>query len=342
MQVKRLELDDREARARWDAYAAAHGQLCHHSGWADLLQRVYGFEPVYLYLEDGGRIVSLLPLFRVRKPLGGSELVSVPHVESGGFADTSHHALFFQYLHENFGAKAIKICQSGEPIGAYEANLNEVVMVKPLPDNVEGIIPAMKLGMRTTMRRSLRLPYRAVICRDEAAFRTLYRLYLDKMHDFGTPPHRYGFFNALRETFGEACVIILLKDDKDSCVGATMVIGFQDTLYSMYFLVPAPLLKQKAGHFLEYQVMEYGVTHGFKSLVLGRCESNGSNYQYKASLGGEPRAVYNYKFLAGAHGFHCVGQKTAKQKYQKLAQIWSKLPSFCTDNLGPVLRKWIY
>jgi hypothetical protein len=75
---------------------------------------------------------------------------------------------------------------------------------------------------------------------------------------------------------------------------------------------------------------------------MGRCEKQGGNYDFKVGMGGKPVQLYRYRFELESDAFRCVEVKTSKEKFRSQAQVWAKLPPLITDNIGPLIRKWVY
>ena len=70
-------------------YSAPHGSLFHTSRWKNVLERTFNYRSVLLSVYERDRIVGVLPLFWVPKPIKGQQLVSIPFGLYGGIcADT--------------------------------------------------------------------------------------------------------------------------------------------------------------------------------------------------------------------------------------------------------------
>jgi hypothetical protein len=343
MIIKSLNFSNKNEVCRWDDFVRGNGQLYHDYRWAGILHSVYSFEPVYLYGEEDGEIVSALPLFLVKKPFGGKEIVSVPHVEAGGLINTGLLSLYLDYLYDHVRPATIKIMQFMEPLGALPANTSDVIIMKDLPLLTDGIIDSVSSATkRNEIRRALEKPYELLIGNDSKLLLDFYSLYLDKMRAFGTPPHSLGFFRAIKEAFGDAFIIIAVKDSTGTVVGAMPCVGFSHVLNSLYLAVSSANLRNLAGYYIEYHLMEYAITNGYSSLILGRSENSGSNYDYKVGLGAKPFPLYRYRFDLISGGYICVMESTAKDKFRFQAHVWAKLPPLITDHLGPLIRKWVY
>ncbi|MEI6206175.1 MAG: GNAT family N-acetyltransferase [Desulfuromonadales bacterium] len=298
---------------------------------------------MYLYGEENGTIVSALPLFHVRKPFGSKEIVSIPHVEAGGLINTGSYRMYLDYLYDHICRDNIIIMQFKESLDDLPTNTSEVVIIKDLPKSTAEIVDSVTVATkRNAMRNALKKPFELDSGNDNKLFSDFYSLYLDKMRAFGTPPHSFRFFRAIKEAFGDACMIFAVKDSAGVVVGTMLCVGFSRMINSLYYVIPAEHLKNLAGYFIEYRVMEYAITNGYSTFILGRSENRGGNYDYKIGLGGKPFPLYRYRFEAISDGYRCTEERTAKEKFKFYSQIWSKLPPFIADHFGPLIRKWIY
>lgn len=343
MTVKELDFSDPRAVARWDALARESGELYHHCRWGGVLRQAFSFTPLYLYGEERGEMVSLLPLFLVRRPLGGVQAVSLPHLEAGGVLPAAAYRPFLDHLFRRLGECDLLLLQYREPLPDLPVQSEEAVLVKPLPATSGEIIASLPASnARNLMRQSLRTPYRVEAGNSEELWDVFYRLYLDKMREFGTPPQARGFFRAIGEGFGDRCAVIALGEPGGGWAAACLVVGADATLNSVAFVASAQKLKRLAGYALQYQVFRYALERGYGSLILGRSEKESGNYAYKKSLGGVPVPLFRYRLRLTASGCTPLAAQSVKSRYRGLAKTWSLLPAPLTDHLGPVLRKWLY
>ena len=77
---------DKTREKEWDAFVEGRpeGTLFHQTVWKNLIARVFGFKPMYIYAERDGAIVGVLPLFQVPLFPTGRAFVSVPFGVYGG------------------------------------------------------------------------------------------------------------------------------------------------------------------------------------------------------------------------------------------------------------------
>ena len=76
----------RGSAAAWDGFVAAHpqGTFFHQSAWQGVIERAFGHAGRFVFAEQDGAIVGVLPLAEMRTRLFGHTLVSLPFCVYGG------------------------------------------------------------------------------------------------------------------------------------------------------------------------------------------------------------------------------------------------------------------
>ncbi|HKB15045.1 MAG TPA: hypothetical protein VKF62_03220, partial [Planctomycetota bacterium] len=72
--------------AAWRALVVGHpaGTPFHLPEWSRCVQATFAHEPRHLLAERDGKTVGILPLFHIRSPFLGRNLVSIPYAVYGG------------------------------------------------------------------------------------------------------------------------------------------------------------------------------------------------------------------------------------------------------------------
>ncbi|NWF98261.1 MAG: GNAT family N-acetyltransferase [Nitrospirae bacterium] len=342
MNVRILNKRDKEELSKWNEFALQKNYLYFHSHWSEIISSVYGFKPYYLYIEDSGNLQSVFPLFHVKFTFFKDELVSIPHLESGGMSNPDHYSLYFDFIGKKKITENIKIYQLNEPLEKFIANIEDVVLVKELPEKKEFIISSIKSATtRNYMRRVLEKDFKVIFENSRTALNEFYKVYLRRMREFGTPAHRFEYIEKIANLFKDETRILIVKK-YDEIVGASFYIFFGEHLYNLYLVVPDMYLKEKVVYLIQYKAMEMGIENKMKKIILGRSTKNSGTFFYKTELGGIPVQLYLYNFRLTADGYNSIYKQSIKEKYSFASKIWSKLPPFITDRAGPFIRKWIY
>ena len=88
LSIHRLMPQDAATAQRWDIFVMACPQATffHRAGWQRMVGEVFQHDTYYLYAEEEGVIVGVLPLGHVNSWLFGNALTSLPFAVYGGVA----------------------------------------------------------------------------------------------------------------------------------------------------------------------------------------------------------------------------------------------------------------
>ena len=204
-----LRVIDLEAQdqARWTEYVASHplGTPFHELAWKESIEATYGYRPVYLMAESGGRIEGVLPLFLVKNLLMGKALLSTPFAVYGGALASSREALAalageaadrarklgVQYLElRNFHPDQVAGFQ---PVTRY------VTFHQPIGATEDEILGQIPRKTRRMVRKAMGCSYEV---RQAADFRPFFDLYSSNLRRLGTPCFPRRHFAELLRRFG--------------------------------------------------------------------------------------------------------------------------------------------
>ena len=75
-----------EWSTRWDDFVEVSepGDLCRRYSWKSVFESTYGLPCEYLFAEQDGSLVGILPLVEVAGIFTGKRLVSLPFLDQGG------------------------------------------------------------------------------------------------------------------------------------------------------------------------------------------------------------------------------------------------------------------
>ena len=70
----------------WDEYVlkSNYSSFYHQIGWKRVVEKTYGYKPIYLLVKEGDEIRGVLPMFLIKSRFFGKKLVSVPFGPYGG------------------------------------------------------------------------------------------------------------------------------------------------------------------------------------------------------------------------------------------------------------------
>ncbi len=342
MQIKKLDLNNPEECEKWESFVYKNGYIYQSIKWCKILENSYNFDSIYLYLEDNGEIISLLPLFHVKLLPFKNELVSIPHVESGGFINTEYYEPFLEYIKNNYRVKNIKIYQFKNGIGDYAKNDTNSLFMMNVPDTVDDVYTVIKRGIKRSIKNILENSGVEITKGNSEEFiKTLYDFNVIKHKEFGVPHHSYKFFSALVRSFNDSCDVFVAKKDGRK-IGASFIIYYGDVGYHMYHFIPHEFLKIKAGAVLYFHLFKECCERGLKKFSFGRSPKGSGVYKFKMQMHATPYPLYIYDFLLKDDKFEAEKIKILSERFSWAAKIWSKMPMPLTNCISSKLRKWIY
>ena len=331
--------------SRWDAFVRGHpaGSFYHLSGWRKVVEDVFHHAPHYLVAEVGRKWVGALPLFWVRSPFLGKNLVSVPYGVYGGILAES------QEVREQLGAAA---GEHGRELGAAYVELRHVESRCPelpasdlyvtfrtdLPDDPSEVMPTIPKRARAEVRRA-RDKYGMQIeeFRDVDLFFEMFAL---NKRNLGTPSLPRRWFAGLVEEFGSAVTMHVARLADGTPAAVVMSFAFNGTLCSYYSGSNRRYNKTGVNDFIYCKIMEWAVENGFQRFDFGRSRKDTGPAQFKKNMGFQPEPLnYEYMLLAETADlpeFHPSNPKLRVPRF-----IWSSLPPFVTDRLGGRLSRYL-
>ena len=342
MRVKRLNPKDSAEIQRWEDFVLKNGYMWHSSRWIDIIKNSYGFEDIYLYVEDsGGNIVSVLPLFHVKAPFFKDELVSLPHVEAAGVVKVDYFDHYEKFLIENVKFKQLTLYQFNEKIKNFPHNNIHAVFILDLPKTEEELVSLFKKKEKASFKRIFNRELRIDTGCSEKNIQRFLRLMKLKMKEFGTPWHIDKFFYNLFEVFDERITLAICSyENKDVGVGVVLVYG--DTMYELYLTVPNEFRKTKSGSTLEYYFTKMAMDLKLERYSFGRSPKGSGPYEHKKRFKANeyPLNIYSFDFDEGE--LKPRVKPFIGQKYRWASKIVKMVPTPILNIFSGSVRKWIY
>jgi FemAB-related protein (PEP-CTERM system-associated) len=320
----------------WDAFVdrCAEATFFHRSGWREVIRRAFGHRTAYLYAEERGRIVGVLPLGQVKSRLFGNALISNPFCVYGGAAAESAAArsaleAAAGRLARDWGVDYLELRNpvaggSGRPV-----NPLYVTFRKPLDPDPGKNFAAIPRKQRAMVRKGIEAGLRGGV---DAGVERFFDAYAESVRNLGTPvlPKRY--FALLKETFGEACEILCVEH-RGRVVAGVMSFYFRDEVLPYYGGGTGRARDLKGNDFMYWEVMRRAAERGIRVFDYGRSKLGTGSYRFKTHWGFEPVPLaYEYELVrAGA----VPEINPLNPKYRLAIAAWRRLPLPVSKWLGP-------
>lgn len=338
MQVKQL---DKANEARWDAFVAGRpeGTFFHLSGLRRVIERGFRRQSYYLYAEDGGEIVGVLPLVHVPSRLFGRALVSTGFYVYGGpiGATSAAHAALDEAaidLAKNLKVEYLEYRnrQPLRPDWPRQDNLYATFR-KPIDPDPDVNMKAIPRKQRAMVRKGQKFGLSVTVDRDVDRF---FAIYSESVRNLGTPVFPKAIFTALTEEFGENCDILTISHD-GAAVASVVSFYFRDEVLPYYGGSIASARPLAANDFMYWSLMEHARARGARLFDFGRSKVGTGAYAFKKFWGFEPEPLH-YEFrLFAAEDLPEINP--LNPKYKLMIETWKRMPLPLANTLGPLISR---
>ncbi len=335
--VRQLPADDAGAAARWDAFVQACPQATffHRAGWQAILRQVFRHQTYFLYAEEAGRIVGVLPLARVKSLLFGHSLVSLPFAVYGGVAASDAAAAEAleaeaQRLAKELGAEHLELRNLQRRHADWPAQDLYVTFRKPILAEEEANMLAIPRKQRAMVRKGIKNGLRSEIDTGVGRF---FPLYASNVHRHGTPalPRRY--FQALLDAFGADAEVLTVLGPQGQPLSSVLSFYFRDEVLPYYAGDDEAARETAANDFKYWELMRRACARGVGVFDYGRSKQGTGSYAFKKNWGFEPQPLH-YEYCL--YKRDAVPQNNpANAKYRLLIETWRRMPIGLANWLGP-------
>lgn len=352
----------------WDRFvdAAPGGTFCHLHAWRDVLAEGLGHELRLLAAEVDGRLEGVLPLARVRGPLG-TFLVSIPFLSYGGPIGTPDAVrALVAYAVDRGRREGVDLvelrCRSRNwspgatphagpahpdsemgPASEVATSLPEgvrvsdrrVAVVLSLPGDAEALWQGLRSKVRSQVRRPMKEGMEVRFGGD--LLDDFYAVFARNMRDLGTPALPLAFFRALVDRFPRFARIGVVYHEGDPAAAGfgflwrgEIEMTWASSLRRLNRLAPNMLLY--------WEFMRYASEAGAAAFNFGRCPPGGGTHRFKLQWGGVDLPLPWLQWTDGDIG---GTPSPASGGYALATRLWSRLPMPVANLVGPWIARTI-
>ena len=337
MRLKSLHPSD---HARWDAYVMAHpdASFFHRAGWQRVIEQAFGHRTHFLYAEQQGTIVGVLPLVQIKSRLFGHSLSSLPFCAYGGIV--ANDAQVFAALDQ----AAQKLAQDLK-VGALEyRNLHAqhsdwptkdlyVTFRKAIAPEVEANMNAIPRKQRAMVRKGIKAGLTGEIDADTERF---FDAYSSSVHRLGTPVFSRRYFRLLKEIFGDDCEVLTITLD-GQLIASVLSFYFRDEVLP-YYGGGTDAARAVAGNdFMYWDLMRRACERGLKVFDFGRSKCGTGSYDFKKNWGFEAAPLHYEYFLVEDREIPEINP--LNPKYSLFIKAWKRMPLALANVIGPHIVK---
>jgi FemAB-related protein (PEP-CTERM system-associated) len=323
--------------AEWDAFVRSCDGWTHFHlhDWRVVMGDVLGHETLYLAARaQSGSLAGVLPLVRVKSPLFGHYLVSMPFVNYGGplGSDRAVRALA-ESAAERAGADGADLLELRSrrelPLDLSASHRKVTVLLDLEPGSPDVTWDALKSKVRSQVRRPMKEKAEARFGPDQ--LEPFYGVFAENMRDLGTPVLGRAVFEAIRDAFGDSAWFGTVWMDGTPVAGGC---GFAwNGEFEMTWASSLRAYNRVAPNMLLYwKFMERAADRGLHTFNFGRCTPGGGTHRFKLQWGGRDETLWWY------HREEDAGAATPSPDEGALSlgpKLWRRLPLAVANRLGP-------
>jgi FemAB-related protein (PEP-CTERM system-associated) len=339
--VRAFESSDAE---RWDRFVLGHpaGTFFHQMAWKRVVEKTFDHQGQYVYGERDGRIVAVAPVFMVSNWMVGRCLVSSPLASYGGICaeDAEAEKALVEFLKRQAQDQQVDYLElrnaAGGTLPGFVPNPRYSSFSMSLSKDPEAVLKALPKDIRYMIRKAEKADLH--VRRGPELLDEFYKLFAINMRRLGTPVFPRALFVNLLEEFGKQIDVLVVYAGSEPVASAVSFL-FRDTMHP-YYIGGLPLARTlAANNFLWWELIKFAAQSGMNTFDFGRSKKGTGAYAFKKK--------WNPKITDLDYQVFLVKRKTAPNfspanpKFEVATQVWSRLPLWLTNRLGPQVVRWI-
>lgn len=329
----------------WDEFVERHdGPAYALWGWGDAVE-AYGHDRWYLAARADGSIVGVLPLFHIESKLFGSKLVSPPFAARGSLVlddgATAVKDVLFERTRElahDLDVDFVSLRGSRiDPPEAFERETRFVTFRTALSGGPNAVWQGLKDSRCRQIEQAADGSLTYEVADSIADLRDYYRLHLQSMRGHGTPPHSFEFFRVLWDRLhdeGHLRVGLVRRDGEP--INGMLDLALGSTVYQWGVVNDYEHRGLNGGSLALWKSLEWAAERGYDVYEFGRTREGSGVYTFKKSFGGT-KTWYD--------DLHYYPDRAVElpdpddDRYDRLKDVWRRLPMPVTRAIGPKIRK---
>lgn len=326
--------------ARWDALVTADpdGTFDHLSGWHAVIRDSLGHQCLWWEAVDGrGALEGVLPLVRVRSPLFGHFLVSMPFLNAGGPLGSSgaRTALIAHAVEEaqRSGADLLELRTEDPPPAELSLSHRKITHRLALPGDPDTLWKALPSKVRSQIRRPTKDGLLTRTGLDQRA--AFYDVFSRHMRTLGTPVMDPRWFEAIAEHFPREVVFVAVYDG-ETPVAAGCGFCWRGTCEITWASARREWNRSAPNMLLYWAFLQEAIARGARLFDFGRCTPGGATHAFKRQWGGEDIPLAWGQWRAGG----VTATPSPDRPIFRLAtSCWRRLPLGLTNRIGPMVAR---
>jgi FemAB-related protein (PEP-CTERM system-associated) len=326
--------------ATWRALVMAHpgGTPFHLPAWSRCIQATFAHEPRHLLAERDGVTVGILPLFHVRSPFLGRNLVSIPYAVYGGplAADREAEEALLRAgsaLAKDLNVGYLELRFRDAPANDLPENDLYVTFRRELPPPGSDTLLLLPRKARAAARQA-RDRHRLEFAEGMWYLPDLVRLFAINKRHLGSPGLPPDHFARLREEFRGALHLHVVRSGSEP-IAAVLSFAFRDTILPYYSgALTEAAERGHANNLLYWGLLDWASAKGFRWFDFGRSRRGTGAADFKKNQGFEPTPLH-YRYVL-VRRRRVPTFTPSNPQLAPLRRLWRAMPMRVTD----LLSRW--
>ena len=328
--------------AAWNAFVgrSPRASFYHRAEWRSINEQCLGLKTCYLGAFDGGQLVGVMPLVRLKSLIIGNLACSMPFVNYGGPAgdcDGIERELLIAAadVADKWGVEYLEIRSQRHLGDEYPCSDHKVSMTVSLDPDPEKVMAGFKREQRHEIRRAFK---RGFVTKFGAELvDDFYAVLSESWRELGTPILSVDYLKAVVKAFPDSVrVCVVYAPDGRPAAGALDGIH-NGTVEGMWLGMRPEHRQQLVGYVLYWELLKAACERGATTYHLGRSTKDSGGEQFKKKWNADVMQLYWHYVLRTRSEIPALNP--SNPKYQFAIKTWQRLPVSVTKVLGPFIAK---
>lgn len=316
-------------------------RIQHTLGFRDVLDQTYRNAKPWYHITDDCR--AIVPLFKMKSHLFGTEIVSQPFLDNGGIlGDIRPDDI--EDLKAKIGSRQAEIrlntcmhnygqLQSVLTEAGFEKHVNRQQFIKELDDPdamYEGLSDSTTRMVEEAQDNGLEI----VDIQGKEEIKQFYPIYRSAMKHFGTPQHPRSYFERLWDRLDDGRIKGMNCVYEGQTIAMMICFTVGNYCYFIYNVSDPDFLDKRPNDFLYWRMMKWAAEQGYEYFDFGQVQADAEDGSHAAGL-------YHFKEKWGPELYDkpvfTLNKTIEDHDHERAKRWWRKLPSSVTNIVGPFL-----
>ncbi len=340
----RIELWENGINKEIDEYITRHSKsrIYHTTQWNSVIEKTFGHKTHYLILRNGkNRICGICPVTSFQSVLFGKFAISLPFVNYGGpLLDKPEYfnllADFLSHLRLTQKWEYVELRLEEQIKTSIPFKQHKVTFFLDLPQEEEELWQSFKAKLRSQVRRPLKEEMVTKYGNVEL-LNDFYYVFSRNMRDLGTPVYTKRLFENILTTYPKNTFVVVVYDRERNPVASSFLIRYKEIMEIPWASSLREYNRFSPNMLLYWESFKVAISQKCRVFDFGRCTPGEGTYRFKKQWGGRESPLFWYYILPESEELPELNP--SNPKYQLAVKVWSKLPVFLTNLIGPGIIK---